>query len=154
MSAYDVDKLMTEARRLAADYHKATGQTLPLTNEIARHDAMRLLQLENPKESLAGVDAVGTSEKSSEKYQIKGRVMFAESKARTRIGQLNLDGAWTIVVLVLMNEDYQPTEIIEVTRADIQNALNEIKPNKRGAMTIAKFRSLGTSVWHQDKQAA
>jgi hypothetical protein len=154
MNTYDVDKLMSEARRLAADYHRATGLTLPLSNEIARHDAMQLLRLQPACEPLSGVDAVGTGERAAEKYQIKGRVLFNESRSRARIGQLNLDGAWTRVVLVLMNEEYRATEIIEVTRTDIQNSLLEIKPNKRGAMTVAKFRALGTTVWQLDQQAA
>ena len=154
MGTYDVDKLMTEARRLAADYHKATGQTLPLTNEIARHDAMRLLNLVAPEQLIAGVDAIGQGEQSSERYQIKGRVMFAESKTRARVGQLNMDGQWTRVVLVLLNEDYQPVELIEVTRPDIHNALQSIKPNKRGAMTVAKFKAIGKTVWQDATQAA
>lgn len=154
MATYDVDKLMTEARRLAADYHKATGQTLPLTNEIARHDAMRLLKLVPPTEVMAGVDAHGQGDDADQRYQIKGRVQFADSKTRARVGQLNMDGQWTRVVLVLLNEEYQPVELIEVTRTDIQNALQSVKPNKRGAMTVAKFRTLGKTVWHSEMQAA
>lgn len=154
MTAYDVDKLMAEARRLAADYHKATGLTLPLSNEIARHDAMRLLDLQLPAEPIAGVDAIANGERAGLKFQIKGRVMFDESKTRPRIGQLGFDGHWDVVVLVLMDEDYQPIELIEASREVLSGALAEIKPNKRGAMTVARFRNLGRVVWQAEKQAA
>lgn len=154
MTAYDVDKLMAEARRLAADYHKATGQTLPLSNEIARHDAMRLLNLQLPTEPIAGVDAIGEGERAGLKVQIKGRVMFDDSRTRQRVGQLGLDGQWDRVVLVLMDENYRPTELIEASREVLTAALAEVKPNKRGAMTVARFRNLGRVVWQAGKQAA
>ncbi|MFN4289277.1 MAG: hypothetical protein ACOY3E_01915 [Pseudomonadota bacterium] len=154
MTAYDVDKLMAEARRLAADYHKATGQTLPLSNEIARHDAIRLLGLQLPAEPIAGVDAIGEGERAGLKIQIKGRVMFEESRTRQRIGQLGFDGQWDRVVLVLMDENYQPMELIEASRDSLSAALADIKPNKRGAMTVARFRNLGRVVWQAAKQAA
>jgi len=154
MTAYDVDKLMAEARRLAADYHKATGQTLPLSNEIARHDAMRLLALQAPANAIAGVDAIGTGERAALTFQIKGRVMFEDSRTRHRVGQLGFDGHWNVVVLVLMDENYQPLELIEASREQLSAALAELKPNKRGAMTVARFRNLGCVVWQAGKQAA
>jgi len=153
MSLYDVAKLMTEARRLAADYYKATGQTLPLTNEIARFDAMRLLDLLPVKEEIAGVDAIGQGERAEQKIQIKGRVQFRDSKAKQRIGQLALDGKWDRVVLVLLDEHYNATELVEVKRDAIEQALVGVAQNKRGAMTIHKFKSLGSVVWCEQTTA-
>lgn len=147
MSLYDVAKLMTEARRLAADYYKATGQTLPLTNEIARFDAQRLLDLAPVQEEMAGVDAIGLGARDGKKIQIKGRVQFRDSKAKQRIGQLALDGKWESVVLVLLDENYNPTELVEVQRSAIETALHGIAHNKRGAMTVGKFKTLGEVVW-------
>ncbi len=150
MSLYDVAKLMSEARRLAADYHKATGQTLPLTNEIARFDAMRLLDLKAVEADIAGVDAIGSGERDGRKIQIKGRVQFRDSKAKQRIGQLALEGKWDCVLLVLMDEEYNATELVEVSRQQIENALSGVAANKRGAMTVNKFKALGTVVWSAD----
>lgn len=149
MSLYDVAKLMTEARRLAANYYKATGQTLPLTNEIARFDAQRLLNLGPVQEEIAGVDAIGLGLREGQKIQIKGRVQFEGSKAKQRIGQLALDGKWDSVVLVLMDENYNAVELVEVQRAVIETALQGVAQNKRGAMTVGKFKSLGTVVWSE-----
>lgn len=151
MTAYDVGKLMSEARRLAAEYHRATGQTLPLTNEIARFDAMSLLQLEAPTEELAGVDAI--SDAGARKVQIKGRVVFDGARAKQRIGQLGFDGKWTHVILVLMDGDYQPVELIEAERDALQQALGQLAPNKRGAMTVGRFKTLGRVVWQREQAA-
>ena len=44
MSVYAVDKLIAQARQLAADYRRTTGKPLPgVSNEIALHDVLRLL---------------------------------------------------------------------------------------------------------------
>lgn len=58
------------------------------------------------------------------------------------------------MVLVLMDENYQPKELIEANREALTAALADIKPNKRGAMTVARFRNLGRVVWQAAKQAA
>jgi len=44
MGIYDVSKLISETRRLAAEYRKATGKALAVTSEIAKHDACELLR--------------------------------------------------------------------------------------------------------------
>ena len=46
MGVYQIDKLMGEARRLAAEYRRATGKTLAISGEIAISDAITLLGLE------------------------------------------------------------------------------------------------------------
>ena len=55
---YSVDKLTAEARRLAADYRRATGKSLPLSGEIAVNDATWLLKPERPADPIAGADAI------------------------------------------------------------------------------------------------
>lgn len=39
-------------------------------------------------------------------------VIFKNSKSRPRVGQLNFDGKWDFVILVLLNEDYFAQELI------------------------------------------
>ena len=56
---YSVGKLISEARKLAAEYRRTTGKTLAISGEIARHDAITLLNLE-PVEEGQGFDAVDT----------------------------------------------------------------------------------------------
>ncbi len=82
---YSVDKLTAEARRLAAEYRRATGKTLPLSGEIAVNDAVRILGLERIEPATAGCDALRRSENGDQRLQIKGRVVFEGSKSSCAI---------------------------------------------------------------------
>ncbi len=151
MGIYDVDTLISQTRKLAADYRKATGKALAVTSEIAKHDACTLLNLEPVMtEQEGGYDAI--VKKSADdivRYQIKGRAIFDETKPGQRIGQLKLDKDWDIVVLVIMNEEFLPQEIFLATRAEIEAELedNNSKRKNRGAMSVARFKHLGRLVW-------
>ncbi len=144
---YSVDKLTAEARRLAAEYRRATGKTLPLSGEIAVNDAVRILGLERIEPATAGCDALRRSKDGDQRLQIKGRVVFDGSKSAQRLGQLKLDQPWDELILVLMNEDYEPTEIFAAARGVIEPVLEKKAPNKRGAMTVAQFKIIARCLW-------
>jgi hypothetical protein len=85
---------------------------------------------------------------------IKARVIFDEEKSGQRIGQIKLDQDWDSVVLVIMDEDYEPEEIYEAEREDILNVMDEAaKSNrkKRGAMTVARFKIISRLVWTREE---
>lgn len=153
MSVFSVDKLISEARRIAADYRKATGKTLGgVSGEIAENDAARLLDLELVNDSTLGYNAIGKGEREGKKIQIKGRAIFDESKSGQRIGQLKVNQEWDAVVLVIMNDDFEPVEIYEASRESLAESLDE-KSNrsKRGAMSVARFKHLANLVWTNDE---
>lgn len=152
MSVYSTEKLVSEARRLAAEYKKATGKALGISGEIAEFDAASILNLELCDDRSKGYDAIGKGEREGKRFQIKGRAIFDEQKAGQRIGQLKTDQEWDAVILVLMNEDYEATQIFEANRDTVLEALNEaVSSNrkKRGAMSIAKFKKIAKLVWEQ-----
>ncbi len=152
MSLYSVDKLISQTRKLAADYRRATGQPLPLTGEIANFDAANLLDLELLQPAPGGYDAVGRSgEREGLRYQIKGRAIFDDSKGGHRIGQLKLEQEWDAVLLVLLDEEYEAFEIYEADRNTIVEAMDESGGNrgKRGAMSVARFRNIARLVWQR-----
>ena len=152
MSVYSTEKLVSEARRLAAEYKKATGKALGISGEIAEFDAASILNLELCDDRSKGFDAIGKGEREGKRFQIKGRAIFDEQKAGQRIGQLKTDQEWDAVILVLMNEDYEATQIFEANRDTVLEALNEaVSSNrkKRGAMSIAKFKKIAKLVWEQ-----
>ena len=154
MSLYSVGKLMAQTRKLAADYRRATGQPLPVTSEIANYDAATLLELELIQPPPGGYDAVGKAgEREGVRYQIKGRAIFDESKGGQRLGQLKLEQEWDAVLLVLLDEDYEPFEIHEAEREVIEEALqeSESKRSKRGAMSIARFKNIARLVWTREE---
>lgn len=150
---YALDKLIGEARRLAADYRRATGKPLPgVSIEIALHDAANLLDLELTP-GAKGYDAAGRGGRAGKRIQIKGRVIFDEARGGQRIGQLSTGEAWDSVVLVLMDEEYQPYEIHEAQRDAIMEALSRQTSSsraKRGALSVAKFRMIARLVWDRE----
>jgi len=150
---YSIDKLISETRRLAAEYRRSTGQTLPVSGEIARHDAARLLGLKLCEPGTAGVDAIGTGSREGRQIQIKSRVMAQEKKSGVRLGQLNAQGDWDTLLLVILDEDYEASEIYEASREELINALAESEHSnraKRGALSVAKFKNIGWLVWTRE----
>jgi len=154
MAVYAVDKLITEARRIAAEYRRATGKPLPgVSSEVCQFDAARLLDLELVGSAAGGYDAVGRGKRDGQRILIKGRAIFDENKTGQRIGQLKLEQEWDSVVLVLMDDDLEPFDIYEASRDEIQQALDDASPskrNKRGAMSVAKFKAIGHLAWSRD----
>lgn len=154
MSVYAVDKLMAEARRLAAEYRRVTGKTLPISGEIAIHDAARLLNLDLPADPHLGHDAQRSVPGGSELLQIKARVVFDEVKGAHRLGEMKLDRTWDALLLVLMDQHYEPFEIYEARRADIEAALGRKQSRKKGTLTVPQFKIIGKLAWSRDAPAA
>lgn len=154
MSVYSVDKLITEARRVAAEYRRATGKPLPgVSAEICQHDAARLLDLEICQKPVGGYDALGRGKREGKRIQIKGRAIFDDSKGGQRIGQLKLEQQWDSVVLVIMDDNLEPVEIFEAERDEILMAMEDVadsKRNKRGLMSVARFKNIGRLVWTRE----
>ena len=154
MSLYSVNKLISEARRIAAEYRRTTGKPLGISAEIANHDACTFLQLE-PHDDAIGYDAIGLhGAREGERFQIKGRAIFDEKKGGQRLGQIKTDQDWDKILLVLMDEEFETTEIYEASRDNILDDLDdagESNRSKRGAMSVARFKRLAQLVWSRDE---
>ena len=145
---YAAEKLIAQARQLAAEYRRTIGKPLPgVSNEIAAHDAVQLLGLEAAGDADVGWDAVDPV--SGYRIQIKSRTIFDESKGGQRIGQLKMTQSWDAVVLVLMDENYEPYEIYQAMRDDLAEYIDAASSSraKRGAMSVARFKIIGQLVW-------
>ena len=155
MSVYSLEKLISETRRIARDYKKATGKPLGgVSAEIAQFDACHHLNLEPvPAGTQGGYDAIGHGKREGMKIQIKGRTIFDEGKSGQRIGQLKMDQEWDLVILVLMDENFEPYEMYEADRDEILAASenSQSKRAKRGAMSVAKFKVIGRLVWSRER---
>jgi hypothetical protein len=148
MGIYSVDKLITETRRIAKEYRLATGKTLPVTPEIAINDAISILELLPNVENKPGYDAIYEKDDDRLKVQIKGRAIFDDKKGGYRIGQVKTEQEWDVIVLVIMNADFMPEEIYMAKREVVLNELEEKKKNnKKGAMTLAKFKLISELLW-------
>ena len=144
---FAADKLISQARQLAAEYRRTMGKPLPgISNEIAEHDAVRLLGLE--PDAAADVSWDATDPDSGERLQIKSRTIFDESKSGQRIGQLKMNQEWDAVLLVLMDEDYEPYEIYKARREELAEYVDaSSRRAKRGAMSVARFKIISELVW-------
>jgi len=153
MDLYSIDKLMHETRQLAAKYRMTTGTTLPVTGEIARFDVSKALNLQLVDDLTLGYDAEGKAERAGLRILIKGRVIFEDSRSSPRIGQINPDGRWDNVVMVLFDDDYMPVEMYEASSDDINAAIktkSDSQNKKRGAMSVAQFKIIGQLVWTRE----
>ncbi len=152
MTVYAADKLIAQARVLAAEYRRTMGKPLPgISSEIAEYDAVKLLKLEPHSEGEGGFDAIDPA-RDDKRIQIKSRTIFDESKLGQRIGQMKLDKEWDSVLLVLMDEEYEPYEIYEAEKADILEFIGKSSSNraKRGAMSVARFKIIGRLAWTRE----
>jgi len=153
VSVYAVDKLINQARVLASDYRRTMGKPLAgISNEIAEHDAVTLLDLELCQPRVSGYDAIGTGVRDGLKVQIKARVIPDGKASGQRVGQLKLDQSWDLVVLVLLDESYEPVELYQASHDVIAEAMQdtESKRSKRGAMSVAKFKIIGELAWSRE----
>ena len=152
MSLYSYDKLIEETRKLAAEFRRTTGTMLPVSGEIARHDVSRHLDLELNQDHSAGFDAIGRDEREGLRIQIKSRVVGDSVKPGHRIGQLNPDGNWDLVILSLMDDEFEPLEMYQASRDEIIEAVQEANTQrkKRGALSVAKFKIIGKLVWTKE----
>ncbi len=155
MTIYSVDTLISQARKLAADYRRATGKPLPgVSAEIAENDAARLLNLELIGDETLGYDAIGRGNRDGKRIQIKSRTIFDDAKSGHRIGQLRTQQEWDCVLLVLMDDNYEPFEIYEAERSNVLEAVSEgeaSKRTKRGLLSVAKFKAIGQLVWTREE---
>ena len=152
MSLYSYDKLIEETRKLAAEFRRTTGTMLPVSGEIARHDVSRHLDLELNQDQSTGFDAIGRNEREGLRIQIKSRVVGDSVKPGHRIGQLNTDGDWDLVILSLMDDAFEPLEMYQASREEIIDAIQDANTQrkKRGALSVAKFKIIGKLVWTKE----
>lgn len=148
MGVYSVDKLITETRRIAKEYRLATGKTLAVTPEIAINDAISIFEMQPNESKNAGYDAIYNRNGEQLKVQIKGRAIFNDKKGGYRIGQVKVEQEWDAIILVIMNADFMPEEIYMAERDVILDELEDKKKNnKKGAMTLAKFKLIAELLW-------
>lgn len=133
-------------------YRELTGKPLGITGEVGEVLAAKLLGLQLADARQAGYDAVSSE---GRRVQIKARCVLPDSKPGQRIGSIRLDHDWDTVALITMNEDFEPLEIFEAERTDIEREL--LRPgskarNERGALAISKFKSIGMRRWPKNNE--
>jgi hypothetical protein len=149
-SSKRVFELLREVKLLAREFYELTGKPLGVTGEIAEYEAARILKVKLSPARQSGYDAVRDVKGNKELLQIKGRRFTPSSKASQRVGSIDLDKEWDAVLLVLLDEHFEPTAIYEAGRRAVTTAL--IKPgskarNERGSLAVSQFKSIGSKIW-------
>jgi hypothetical protein len=142
--------VIQEAKKVAKQYRQLTGKPLGITGEVGEFIAANLLGLELTEARQPGYDAVAHD---GHRIQIKARCVLPDSSVSQRVGSIKLGHEWDTVILVLMNADFEPVEIYEATRTDIERELT--KPgskarNERGALSVSKFKAIASRVWSSE----
>lgn len=142
--------MLHDVKLVAREYYELTGRPLGVTAEVAEYEAARLLGVELSPVRQAGYDAMRTTRDGDQYLQIKGRCILPGSKPGQRMGAIDLNKKWDAVLLVLLDEAYEPTEIYEADRASVSNALmtpGSRARNERGQLGISKFKAIGHKIW-------
>ena len=147
----ELQEILAAAKDVAVRFKKLTGKPLGITGEIAEFSAAKLLDLKLVEARQAGYDAIDCA---GRKVQIKGRCLPEKPGPGQRLGSIRLDHEWDSVLLVLLDERYAVIEMWEADRQPIEAAIRapgSKARNKRGALGVAKFKSIGTRVWPVNK---
>ena len=145
-------QILERARKVAVDYYELTGKPLGITGEYGEYVAARTLGLTFADARSPGFDAVDMDDR---KIQIKARSIPRHKKlGGQRLGSIRLDHEWDCVVLVLLDERFEPQAIYEADRAPLEEALS--KPgskarNERGVLAVSKFIALGRRLWPDEQ---
>ena len=121
LTVYSLDKLISETRRLAAEYKRSTGQSLPVSGEIARHDAARILDLTLCEPRTGGVDAIG------------------KGKREVRVGYIRETPIWKTSYRLVLGEKDEALRIY----AMLEKLRRELNPVRSGGDERGPLESLG-----------
>ena len=146
----EVMTILHDAKRLAQQYRRATGKPLGITGEVAEYEAARLLSLRLTDARQAGFDAIEEHDGNVRRLQIKGRCLLSGCKPGQRMGSIDIAKEFDSVLLVLLDENFNATEIYEAERSAVLAALatpGSKARNERGALPIAKFKAIGRLRW-------
>lgn len=147
----EVLSLLAEAKVIARRYRVLTGKPLGITGEIAEYEAARILGLDLAPARTAGYDATEIRDGTLRKIQIKGRCLLPGCKPGQRLGSIDISKEFDSVLLVVLDENLDASEMFEVSRAEVLVELS--KPgskarNERGALAVSSFKKLaGAPRW-------
>ena len=141
----DIREVLARAKQAAVDYYRLTGKPLGITGEVGEYEAARLLGLTLLAARAPGHDA---TDAAGFRYQVKSRAV--PDPRRAIIGSIKPDRGWDAVLLILMSPALETQEIWKAERNVIVAALaapGSKARNERGALSVSKFRQIGTRVW-------
>jgi hypothetical protein len=145
--------ILGEAKQLAREYYALTSKPLGITGEVAEYEAANILHLDLTPARNIGYDAIESIDHNSiRRLQIKGRCVLPNCKPSQRVGAIDIAKDWDAVLVVLLDEDFDATEIWEAERAAVLAALavpGSKARNERGQLGVSKFKAIGKLRWRR-----
>ena len=144
----EIGEVVARAKQTAVDYYRLTGKPLGITGEVGEYEVARLLGLTLVDARVPGHDAI---DDAGLRYQIKSRAVPDPARANSqRLGSIKPAQEWDAVLMVLMDQSLQTLEVWRAERDAVVTALTtpgSRARNERGALSVSKFRQIGTRVW-------
>lgn len=143
-------ELLRNAKTLAQQYRVLTGKPLGITGEIAEYEASQILGIELTPARQAGYDAIERIDGGIRRLQVKGRCLLPNCKPGQRLGSIDITKDWDAVLMVLLDENFNATEIYEADREPVIEALDapgSKARNERRALPLSKFKAIGKLRW-------
>jgi hypothetical protein len=143
-------EVLRKAKLLAQRYRALTGKPLGITGEVAEYEAARRLGVKLEGARNPGFDATERKNRSVRRLQIKGRCLLNNSKPGQRLGRIDTRKEWDAVLMVLLDENFDATEIYEADRKRVVAALaapGSKARNIRGALGVNQFKKIGKLRW-------
>ncbi len=145
-------EILREAKKLAQRYRALTGKPLGITGEVAEYEAARILDVELTPARQAGYDALKRVNGVVRRLQVKGRCLLPNCKLGQRLGSIDIRKDWDAVSMVLLDENFDATEIYEAPREAVIAALSapgSRARNERGALSVRSFKRIGKMRWQR-----
>ena len=145
-------KLLAQAKELAREYYRLTGKPLGVTGEVGEYEAARILGLTLAEARTVGHDA---TDKDGTRYEIKSRYLPGiKNFSGQKTSKISSHDNWDILLVVLLDEQYDAFVIYEADRDKVIAALD--KPgsksrNERRALDISKVKKIGRVKWSRDE---
>lgn len=139
--------VIRDAKEIAKRYRNLTGKPLGITGEVGEFAAAELMNLRLTAARQPGYDSVASD---GHRIQVKTRCILPGSKKSQHLGSIRLRHEWDTVMLILMDAEFEPLEIYEAKRPDIERELTRAGSkarNVRGSLSVSKFKSISSLVW-------
>ena len=152
-TANELREVLARAKQAAVEYYRLTGKPLGVTGEVGEYEAARLLGLSLVAARAPGHDA---TDDAGLRYQIKSRAVPNPKRANShRLGSIKSTHEWDAVLMVLMDQELETQEIWKAGRDAVLAALatpGSKARNERGALSVSKFRQIGSRVWPETEE--
>jgi hypothetical protein len=145
-------EILGDAKKLAQEYRQLTGKPLGITGEVAEYEAARILGVKLTPARQAGYDAIEVRDGVERQLQIKGRCLLDNCKPGQQLGGIRIDKQWDVVLMVLLDQNFEAIEIYEAERNEVVAAIlapGSKARNERGSLAVSKFKSIGRLRWRR-----